>query len=91
VKRAVRQSAAEQLVAALEGHQDLRLTRLACGKLEKRCPPECARMSEPLPGPPGSSPHRTRDGCPQGCFADPLRGCYAELEAVRQRQVVHSP
>jgi hypothetical protein len=32
----------------------LRLTRLACGKLKKACPPECARMSGPLPEPPGS-------------------------------------
>ena len=34
VTRHRRVRAAEQLAAALEKHQDLRLTRLACGKLE---------------------------------------------------------
>ena len=32
----------------------LQLTRLACGKLEMPSLPECARMSKPLPEPPGS-------------------------------------
>jgi len=40
---------AEQLAAALKEHQGLRLTRLACGELEMPCPPECARMGEPMP------------------------------------------
>ena len=78
-----------------EGHRDgvrhsagrpqllgLRLTRLACGKLGVYCLPEWPAMAGGVPEGPGSSPHRTRDGCPQGCFADPLRGRYAELEAV---------
>jgi hypothetical protein len=52
--------AAEQLAAALEVHQDLRLTRLACGKVEMPCPPECARMGQPLPEPPGSCPSQAR-------------------------------
>jgi hypothetical protein len=36
-------TAAQQLAAALERHQDLRLTRVACGKLERALP---ARMRE---------------------------------------------
>ena len=35
-------------------NNSLQLTPLACGKLEMPCPPECARMGGPLPGPPGS-------------------------------------
>jgi hypothetical protein len=52
---------AQQLTAALGKHQDLRLTRLACGKSETPGLPECARMGGPLPEPPGSFPYRTRD------------------------------
>jgi len=36
--------------------KSLARTRLASGKLEVPGPPECARMSGPLPGPPGSWP-----------------------------------
>jgi hypothetical protein len=32
----------------------LKLTRLAGGLLQMLCPPRCARMSGPLPGPPSS-------------------------------------
>jgi len=35
-------------------NNSLQLTRLACGKLMVSCPPECGRMDEPLPEPPGS-------------------------------------
>ena len=35
-------------------NNSLQLTRLACGKLEMPCPPECARMGGALPEPPGS-------------------------------------
>jgi hypothetical protein len=35
-------------------NNSLQLTRLACGKLEKPCRPECARMSGEGPEPPGS-------------------------------------
>jgi hypothetical protein len=35
-------------------NNSLQLTRLACGKLETPCPPECARMGEAEPEPPGS-------------------------------------
>jgi hypothetical protein len=72
---------AQQLVAALEDHQVLRLSRPACGKLEVASQPECARISRPLPEPPGSSPHRTRERVPKGlltCTAPAVRrmcGC----------------
>jgi hypothetical protein len=35
-------------------NNSLQLTRLAGGKLELPCPPEYARMDNPLPEPPGS-------------------------------------
>jgi len=54
-----------------QGVLGLRLTRLACGKLGISRAPSCARIGEALPEPAGSSPHRTRDGCPQGCSPAP--------------------
>jgi hypothetical protein len=45
------------------------------------CLPNCARMSGPLPEPPGSFPYRTRDRCPQGCctmLRDPTGALPAE-------------
>ena len=38
----------------------VKLTRLACGKSEMPCLPECARMSRQLPRPPGSWPSQAR-------------------------------
>jgi hypothetical protein len=35
-------------------NNSLQLTRLACGRSVVPRPPGCARMSEPLPEPPGS-------------------------------------
>ena len=35
------------------------------------CLPSSARMDELMLEPPGSSPQRTRDGCPQGCSPAP--------------------
>jgi hypothetical protein len=56
-----RSKAAQHLAAALEGHQDLRLSRLACRKRDVPCPPSCARMNQPLSELPGSSPYRSWD------------------------------
>jgi hypothetical protein len=49
----------------------LRLTRLACGKLEMPCPPECARMGVALPEPPGSCPSQARG--PTGILREAAR------------------
>ena len=51
---------------AVPGGLGLRLVGWRAGSWGMACPPSCARMSELLLQPPGSSPHRTRDGCPQG-------------------------
>jgi len=42
------------------------------------CPPDCGRMSGAMPERPGSSPYRSWDRCP--------KGCYAKLEAVRRQR-----
>jgi hypothetical protein len=69
----------QSLAAALDEHQDLRLTRLACGKSEMPSPSECARMGGALPEPPGSFPYTIRDRCPQGCSPAPHLRCAAHL------------
>jgi len=71
--------AAQQLAAALEGHQDLRLTRLACGKLVKPRPPGCARIEGTVPGAAGELPLAS-----SGSHGDAPR-CCAKLEAVGRR------
>jgi hypothetical protein len=90
-----RSKAAQQPAAALEGHQHLRLTRLACGKGRVPGPPECARMGRPLPEPPGSWPSQARGAArcsamlrdPRGALREArgrsaAAGCSTNVQAV---------
>jgi hypothetical protein len=74
------------------GVLDLPLTRLAWGKAKMPCPSDCERTDEPLPEPPGSSPHRTRDGCPQGCSPAPhLRRTAGAVQVKRNSRPLGAP
>ena len=65
-------------------NNSLQLTRLACGKLERDLP---AKWREN-----GATDARAAGQLPlasSGCCADPLRGRYAELEAVSRPIASH--
>jgi hypothetical protein len=47
--------ASRSITGGANGVPGLRLSRRASGRFVVSCPPECARMNEPLPEPPGRS------------------------------------
>jgi len=62
----------------------LRLTRLACGKLKRDLPAGIRENGSTVAGAAEQLPLAI-----SGCCADPLRGRYAELEAVRRNRHRH--